>query len=224
MAEQADLGAEALRVPRQRAGAGFGGGGSPARLRRSSVRAQTLDALRAMLASGELRAGEVYSAPTLGAGLGVSATPVREAMQQLAAEGVVEVVPNVGFRVVERRAPVREELAEVRRLLVLPVIRRLAAAEEPAPDCDRLRAAALAADAEPLGAAAERGFFAELFALAGNGELADVADTVLRRAQAARATARLGAGPGRASYAAVVDAMAAGDGDAAVAAAEELLR
>ncbi|WP_419998707.1 GntR family transcriptional regulator [Streptomyces boninensis] len=221
MAER--VGADALRVPRQR-------------VRRSSVRGQTLEALRGMLASGELAPGEVYSAPSLGAGLGVSATPVREAMQQLAAEGAVEVVPNVGFRVVERRAPAGEELAEVRRLLVVPVVRRLAggAAGERGQnldadldldlDLDRLRDAARAADAAPRDTAAECGFFAELFALAGNGELADVADAVLRRAQAARVGgARPGGGSGRAPYERVVDAIRAGDEDAAEAAVSVLL-
>lgn len=71
-------------------------------IQRSSVRGQIVDALRAALVAGDLRPGEVYSAPVLGERFGVSATPVREAMQQLAIEGAVEVVPNRGFRVVER--------------------------------------------------------------------------------------------------------------------------
>ncbi|MCZ9344879.1 GntR family transcriptional regulator, partial [Streptomyces sp. TRM76130] len=58
-------------------------------VQRSSVRGQVLDALRAALVAGELRPGEVYSAPALGERFGVSATPVREAMQQLAQEGAV---------------------------------------------------------------------------------------------------------------------------------------
>lgn len=65
---------------------------------RTSVRGQVLDALRAALVSGDLAPGEVYSGPALGERFGVSATPVREAMQQLAREGAVEVVPNRGFR------------------------------------------------------------------------------------------------------------------------------
>ncbi|NEA51771.1 GntR family transcriptional regulator, partial [Streptomyces sp. SID10815] len=92
-------------------------------VRRSSVRGQVLDALRAALATGELRPGEVYSAPVLGERFGVSATPVREAMQQLALEGAVAVVPNRGFRVVERGV---RELAEVRALIEVPVLLRLA--------------------------------------------------------------------------------------------------
>src|SRR5690606_41341335 len=97
-----------------------------ATVQRASVRGQVLAALRTALVSGELRPGEVYSAPALGERFGVSATPVREAMQQLALEGAVEVVPNRGFRVVERGARELAELAEVRALLEVPVILRLA--------------------------------------------------------------------------------------------------
>lgn len=95
-------------------------------VQRSSVRGQILDALRTALVGGELAPGEVYSAPALGDRFGVSATPVREAMQQLALEGAVEVVPNRGFRVVERGARELAELAEVRALIELPVLLRLA--------------------------------------------------------------------------------------------------
>src|SRR4051812_18079517 len=56
-------------------------------IERTSVRGQVLDALRAALVSGDLVPGEVYSGPALGERFGVSATPVREAMQQLAREG-----------------------------------------------------------------------------------------------------------------------------------------
>ena len=64
---------------------------------RHSVRGQILTALREALLSGELVPGEVYSAPALAEQFGVSATPVREAMQRLESEGAVETVPNRGF-------------------------------------------------------------------------------------------------------------------------------
>ncbi|GAA2910803.1 hypothetical protein GCM10011428_26590 [Streptomyces violaceus] len=67
--------------------------------RKPSHRERVADALRAALIAGELRPGEVYSAPGLAARFGVSATPVREAMLDLAKEGLVDTVPNKGFRV-----------------------------------------------------------------------------------------------------------------------------
>ncbi|MFE1904847.1 GntR family transcriptional regulator, partial [Streptomyces gardneri] len=68
---------------------------------RERLRDQVAHALRAALISGELRPGVVYSAPTLAEDFGISATPVREAMLDLAREGLVEPVRNKGFRVTE---------------------------------------------------------------------------------------------------------------------------
>ncbi|MEV7419855.1 GntR family transcriptional regulator, partial [Streptomyces sp. NPDC089919] len=89
-------------------------GSGSQKVARHSVRGQILDALRTALVDGELVPGEIYSGPALGERFGVSATPVREAMQQLAVEGAVECLPNRGFRVIERTARELAELAEVR--------------------------------------------------------------------------------------------------------------
>nr|WP_229851428.1 GntR family transcriptional regulator [Streptomyces roseolus] len=163
-------------------------GDGPRTVRRHSVRGQVLDALRTALVAGELRPGEVYSAPALGERFGVSATPVREAMQRLAVEGAVEVVPNRGFRVVVRTARELTELAEVRALIEVPVMLRLARTVPAA------RWAALRPFAEATGAAAARGdrahyaetdraFHREVLALAGNEQLLVIADDLHRRSQ-----------------------------------------
>ncbi|MFE5599788.1 GntR family transcriptional regulator [Streptomyces coelicoflavus] len=162
----------------------------PARalVRRSSVRGQILDALRTALVTGELRPGEVYSAPVLGERFGVSATPVREAMQQLALEGAVEVVPNRGFRVVERGDRELAELAEVRALIEAPVWLRLAPAV-PAGHWARLRPLAEAtvraasSGCPATYAEADRAFHRAVLALAGNEQLVRIAGDVHRRAQ-----------------------------------------
>ncbi|MFH8791815.1 GntR family transcriptional regulator [Streptomyces sp. NPDC017941] len=157
-------------------------------VRRSSVRAQVLDALRTALVGGDLVPGEVYSAPALGARFGVSATPVREAMQQLALEGAVEVVPNRGFRVLRRGARELAELAEVRALIEVPVMLRLARSV-PAGEWARLRplaeATVAAAAVGDLAGYAEtdRAFHAALLGLSGNKQLVHVADDLHRRSQ-----------------------------------------
>jgi DNA-binding GntR family transcriptional regulator len=157
-------------------------------VQRSSVRGQILDALRAALVGGELAPGEVYSAPALGDRFGVSATPVREAMQQLAMEGAVEVVPNRGFRVVERGARELAELAEVRALIELPVLLRLALTV-PAERWTELRPLAEAtAHAASTGCRAtyaetDRAFHRAVLSLAGNTQLVQIADDLHRRAQ-----------------------------------------
>ncbi|GGO39445.1 GntR family transcriptional regulator [Streptomyces lasiicapitis] len=157
-------------------------------VQRTSVRGQILDALRAALVGGELTPGEVYSAPALGDRFGVSATPVREAMQQLALEGAVEVVPNRGFRVTRRSARELGELAEVRALIEVPVMLRLARTV-PAERWARLRplaeatvTAAARADLARY-AEADRAFHGALLALSDNRQLVQIADDLHRRSQ-----------------------------------------
>ncbi|MEU0597806.1 GntR family transcriptional regulator [Streptomyces sp. NPDC006393] len=157
-------------------------------VRRSSVRGQILDALRVALVSGELRPGEVYSAPALGERFGVSATPVREAMQQLALEGAVEVVPNRGFRVVERDARELAELAEVRALIEVPVLLRLARTV-PVERWAELRplaeatVCAASSGCRATYAETDRAFHRAMLSLAGNEQLVQIAEDLHRRAQ-----------------------------------------
>ncbi|MGW5097367.1 GntR family transcriptional regulator [Streptomyces nodosus] len=157
-------------------------------VQRSSVRRQVLDALRTALVAGELAPGEVYSAPALGERFGVSATPVREAMQQLALEGAVEVVPNRGFRVVVRDARELAELAEVRALIEVPVMLRLARTV-PAERWTELRPLAEATvRAASCGcratyAESDRAFHRAVLSLSGNEQLVRIAEELHRRAQ-----------------------------------------
>ncbi|MDN3021773.1 GntR family transcriptional regulator [Streptomyces sp. S.PB5] len=197
----------------------------PARavVQRASVRGQILDALRTALVSGELTPGEVYSAPALGDRFGVSATPVREAMQQLALEGAVEVVPNRGFRVVERGARELGELAEVRALIEVPVVLRLARTV-PAERWAELRPLAEATvRAASTGcratyAESDRAFHRAVLALSGNQQLVQIAEDLHRRAQwplvgasSSRGRAELVADA--AEHTALLDALIAGELD-----------
>ncbi|MGW5662791.1 GntR family transcriptional regulator [Streptomyces sp. NPDC003758] len=157
-------------------------------VQRASVRGQILDALRAALVRGELAPGEVYSGPALAERFGVSATPVREAMQQLALEGAVEVVPNRGFRVVVRGTRELTELAEIRALIEVPVMLRLARAV-PAERWAELRPLAEAtvraasSGCRATYAESDRAFHRAVLALAGNEQLLRIADDLHRRAQ-----------------------------------------
>ncbi|MEU2434254.1 GntR family transcriptional regulator [Streptomyces sp. NPDC007861] len=86
------------------------------------LRDQVAHALRAALVAGELRPGRVYSAPGLAADFGISATPVREAMLDLAREGLVEPVRNKGFRVTEVSERDLDQYTELRALIEVPTI------------------------------------------------------------------------------------------------------
>jgi DNA-binding GntR family transcriptional regulator len=157
-------------------------------VQRTSVRGQILDALRTALVTGNLKPGEVYSAPALGERFGVSATPVREAMQQLTLEGAVEVVPNRGFRVIERGTRELSELAEVRALIEVPVVLRLARTV-PAERWAELRPLADAtvhaasSGCRATYAEADRAFHRAVLSLSGNEQLVQIADDLHRRSQ-----------------------------------------
>lgn len=96
-----------------------------------NYRERVADALRAALIAGELRPGEVYSAPTLAARFGVSATPVREAMLDLVREGLVDTVPNKGFRVTAVSEKQLDEYTHIRSLIEIPTTAGLATTADP---------------------------------------------------------------------------------------------
>ncbi|MFJ9894524.1 GntR family transcriptional regulator [Streptomyces sp. NPDC091280] len=195
-------------------------------LQRPSVRGQILDALRTALLGGELTPGEVYSAPVLGDRFGVSATPVREAMQQLATEGAVEVVPNRGFRVVERGARELAELAEIRALIEVPVMLRLARTVPRARWAELRPLAEGAVRAASSGcratyAESDRAFHRAVLALSGNEQLVHLAEDLHRRTQwppaagpAARG-ARADLMADAAEHLALLEALGAGEWDVA---------
>jgi DNA-binding transcriptional regulator YhcF (GntR family) len=101
---------------------------------RRNLRQHVAENLRGLIISGRMAPGELYSAPRLAERFGVSATPVREAMLDLVAEGHVVPVKNKGFRIVELSARELDELAEIRRLVEPPAMGMVAtsAAEDPA--------------------------------------------------------------------------------------------
>lgn len=81
--------------------------------------------LRDRILSQELKAGEKLSDLRLSSELGVSRTPIREALHQLAQDGVVIAEPNRGFFVATFTRGDLEEIFELRRVLELYAIERL---------------------------------------------------------------------------------------------------
>jgi DNA-binding GntR family transcriptional regulator len=75
------------------------------------------EALRQQVLRGELTPGQALRQDELAAAFGVSKIPVREALQRLDAEGVVELVPNRGAVVRTLDAARARELYALRRAL-----------------------------------------------------------------------------------------------------------
>lgn len=89
-------------------------------LERTSLRDQALSAIRQALITGQIVPGVVYSAASLAAELGVSNSPVREAMLALVDDGLMEAVPNRGYRPVSLTERDLAEIAQVRMFLEVP--------------------------------------------------------------------------------------------------------
>ncbi|GAA1381943.1 GntR family transcriptional regulator [Kitasatospora putterlickiae] len=152
------------------------------------LRDQVAHALRAALISGELRPGVVYSAPALAADFGVSATPVREAMLDLAREGLVEAVRNKGFRVTELTERDLDDFTEIRALIEVPTVGRVARTA----NADQLEALRPQAEAIVVAAGkqdligyleADRQFHLDLLGLAGNSRLVEVVGDLRKRSR-----------------------------------------
>jgi DNA-binding GntR family transcriptional regulator len=156
--------------------------------KKSSYRERVADALRAALIAGELRPGEVHSAPALAARFGVSATPVREAMLDLAKEGLVDTVPNKGFRVTAVTERQLDEYTHVRSLIEIPTTVGLARTADPVslealrPAAREIVAAAAAGDLIAY-VEADMRFHLGLLALAGNAHLVEVVGDLRKRAR-----------------------------------------
>jgi DNA-binding GntR family transcriptional regulator len=90
----------------------------------TSVNGQVLAALRSAVITGELAPGSLYSVHTLAAQLGVSRTPVREALIKLAQQGMVRFERNRGVRVLLTSLHDLEEVFALRLLLEPAAVKR----------------------------------------------------------------------------------------------------
>lgn len=126
-------------------------------IRRSTLRAQIAVALRDEILAGRLPTGRDFTVKEIAEQYGVSATPVREALVDLAAQGLLEVEQHRGFRVHEFTLDDFQSMVEA-RALVFDGVFRCAASEE---------GRAWLADAAPLASVRRRAEAAERAALAG---------------------------------------------------------
>ncbi|MCG7207448.1 GntR family transcriptional regulator [Streptomyces arenae] len=193
---------------------------------RRNLRQEITETLRGAVISGEMTPGVVYSAPSLAEQFGVSPTPVREALLDLAKEGLVGVVRNKGFRVTALSPQELDDITELRALIEPPTVRRITEAGVPARAIKRLRP--LAASIEK--AAARRDFIAHvtidmqfhlaLLELAGNPRLVETVKT-LRTSSRIYGLRRLPEGEvlfnSSHEHAELLDLIEAGDADGAEA-------
>ena len=186
-------------------------------------------AVLAAIADGRMEPGGRYSVAQLAEQLGVSRTPVREALLMLEREGRVRFERNRGVRVLETTAVDVAEVFELRLLLEVPAAVKA---------CGTVDAEALQAELDAMGERAragdEAGFmdhderFHELILLAaGNGRLAAIVSG-LRETVRGRGASTVGRSRSleeiQAEHGAILDALRAGDADRAGAAMRYHLR
>jgi len=149
------------------------------RLEHPNLRDRVRLILRTSIITGELEPGRLYSVGTFAERLGVSATPVREAVGDLAHLGLVQIMRNRGFVIPELDDHDLDEILQLRLLLEIPAIERvagqLAAAEV---ECcrehvEQCRRAAASSDLV-LFLDADRAFHLRLVAAVGNARLVEI--------------------------------------------------
>jgi DNA-binding GntR family transcriptional regulator len=159
------------------------GGGSP--VRRSSLRQQIADALRDEVLTGRMEAGRHFTVKEIAETYGVSATPVREALVDLAAQGLLEVEQHRGFRVRLITADDFRSLSEARAFVVESAFRFMA--EEGMGELPADALASVRRRAEEAARAARAGvldvligcdlrFWRELAAIGGNPHICEFLD------------------------------------------------
>lgn len=197
-------------------------------LKQTNFREQAKEVIRASIITGELTPGEVYSATMLADRLGVSPTPVREAMLDLASAGLVEPVRNRGFRVLTVADEDLDEITTLRKMLEVPAMRLVS---ETATDAELEGLTSYADEIEQAAASqdlatfllADRQFHLTLLSYAGNQRLvwlvAQLRDQT--RLSGLKPLAESGQlSPSAAEHRAILDALRARDPDRA----ESLMR
>jgi DNA-binding GntR family transcriptional regulator len=194
-----------------------------------SVVDQVYVAVRERILTGELARGTRLRQEELAAGLGVSRTPLREALRRLASEGLVDFKPNRGATVS------RDDVANLWHAWAARVVIEPGAARLAAQECDPESASGLRALVGEQRAGVERGgdtyaanrdFHLALAAASGNPHLVRFAETLWVPRIARRIYSLQAVDPRRVlawadEHDRIVDAIAAGDGDRAAALTRE---
>lgn len=196
-------------------------------IERPSVRNQVHHALLRKLLDGELAIGENIDEPALATELGVSRTPIREALARLVEQGLVEHRQSRGFFV----TPVTvQDAREVYPMLAALEALALRIADPPAITA-ALPELAAAADLTVAGAAGPRQahvvddhFHGQLVAMAGNTRLTETVTTLKRlvhRFEHTYMTDTAALATSSQQHHAIVDALRDGDLESATRALED---
>lgn len=85
--------------------------------RTKSLKEKAYDILKELILTGRLEQGKLHNEKRLAEVLGVSRTPVREALLELSREGMVSFVPSKGVKVLKITPKQVQEVFELRRII-----------------------------------------------------------------------------------------------------------
>lgn len=91
--------------------------------RPKSLTEMTTESLRELIVTGQLKLGEPLSENQLAASMGISKTPVREALAQLRIEGLVNIIPQKGTFVFTLSSKEVSEMSELRLTLEIAAMK-----------------------------------------------------------------------------------------------------
>ncbi|MEN0137342.1 MAG: GntR family transcriptional regulator [Rhodococcus sp. (in: high G+C Gram-positive bacteria)] len=112
---------------------------------------QAIAAVRAAIDDGRMKPGVKYSVYQLAEGLGISRTPVRDALLRLEEVGLIKFEARQGFRILLPQPKEIAEIFAVRLALELPAVRKAATADDPALPAALLQQQRLMRDAAAVG-------------------------------------------------------------------------
>ncbi|MFE9449015.1 GntR family transcriptional regulator [Streptomyces sp. NPDC006739] len=123
---------------------------------RSTLRQQIADALRDEVLAGRLQPGREFTVKEIAEQYGVSATPVREALVDLSAQGILDADQHRGFRVPEYSLADYRDMIEARSLVTDGMFQALNAGHRAFRDPHDARTAAALATVRRRGEEARR--------------------------------------------------------------------
>jgi DNA-binding GntR family transcriptional regulator len=94
--------------------------------RAKSLKEQAYDKLKGLIITGALEPGELQNEKRLAEALGVSRTPVREALLELSQEGMVAFVQGKGVEICKFTIQQIREVFEIRRIIEGYIIKKIA--------------------------------------------------------------------------------------------------
>ena len=100
--------------------------------RTKSLKEKAYDILKELILTGRLEQGKLHNEKRLAEVLGVSRTPVREALLELSREGMVSFVPSKGVKVLKITPKQVQEVFELRRIIEGYIIKSISKQLTPA--------------------------------------------------------------------------------------------